>query len=199
MSPRTQEANQLIREDRRNEILKAALKVFARRGLAATKIADIAEEAKMSYGLVYHYFDCKEAIFHELIKGSLESSINIYKDLTQLSGSPIEKLKIVTERVIPNAYTEYKRYNFLIMIDAMVSLDILPVETKLYIAEKEPLRRKYLTPIFLEGQEVGDIIEGNPHQLVTVYFSIIQGLALLYLNENFPTAEMVINIFKREK
>jgi AcrR family transcriptional regulator len=52
---------------RRDEILAAAKKVFARDGFHATTIADIANEAALAYGSVYWYFDSKDHLFHELI------------------------------------------------------------------------------------------------------------------------------------
>jgi AcrR family transcriptional regulator len=58
--PRTEEANQRIREAQRAKILEAAWNVFARHGLTAT-MADVAAAAEVSYGLVYRYFVNKEA------------------------------------------------------------------------------------------------------------------------------------------
>lgn len=55
------------KERRRQQILKAAKRVFARNGFHATTIADIAKAARISYGTVYWYFDSKEALFHALM------------------------------------------------------------------------------------------------------------------------------------
>lgn len=52
--------------DRRRAILDAAIRVFARQGYHATRVADIADEAGVAYGLVYHYFRSKEAVMNEL-------------------------------------------------------------------------------------------------------------------------------------
>jgi AcrR family transcriptional regulator len=52
---------------RRDEILAAAKKVFARNGFHATTIADIAKEAGLAYGSVYWYFDSKDDLFRQLI------------------------------------------------------------------------------------------------------------------------------------
>ena len=49
-------------EEKRAAISEAAIKMFARKGYHGTRIADIAREAKVSYGLVYHYFKSKEEI-----------------------------------------------------------------------------------------------------------------------------------------
>ena len=48
--------NEMIKDTRREQILSAALKIFAARGFAATKISDIVRAGGISHGLVYHYF-----------------------------------------------------------------------------------------------------------------------------------------------
>lgn len=56
-------------QDKRRRLLDAAVRVFARKGFHATRVGDIAEEAGVAHGLLYHYFDSKdqvlEAVFHE--------------------------------------------------------------------------------------------------------------------------------------
>jgi AcrR family transcriptional regulator len=56
-------------EGKRRHLLDAAVRVFARKGFHASRVGDIAEEAGVAHGLLYHYFDSKEqvleAVFHE--------------------------------------------------------------------------------------------------------------------------------------
>ena len=52
--------------EKRRAILDAAIRVFARQGYHATRVSDIADEAGVAYGLVYHYFRSKEAVMTEL-------------------------------------------------------------------------------------------------------------------------------------
>jgi TetR/AcrR family fatty acid metabolism transcriptional regulator len=52
--------------DKRRQILDAAIRVFARQGFHACRVSDIADEAGVAYGLVYHYFDSKEQVLNEL-------------------------------------------------------------------------------------------------------------------------------------
>jgi TetR/AcrR family fatty acid metabolism transcriptional regulator len=53
-------------EERKRAILDGAIAVFARQGYHATRVSDIADEAGVAYGLVYHYFSSKEAVMNEL-------------------------------------------------------------------------------------------------------------------------------------
>jgi TetR/AcrR family transcriptional regulator, fatty acid metabolism regulator protein len=56
-------------EEKRRQLLDAAVRVFARKGYHASRVGDIAEEAGVAHGLLYHYFKSKddvlEAVFHE--------------------------------------------------------------------------------------------------------------------------------------
>ena len=52
--------------DKRRMILDAAVTVFARQGFHHCRVSDVADEAGVAYGLVYHYFTSKEEILNEL-------------------------------------------------------------------------------------------------------------------------------------
>jgi TetR/AcrR family transcriptional regulator, fatty acid metabolism regulator protein len=52
--------------DKRRLILDAAIRVFARRGFHHCRVSDVADEAGVAYGLVYHYFSSKEEILNTL-------------------------------------------------------------------------------------------------------------------------------------
>jgi len=52
--------------DKRRSILDAAVRVFARQGFHACRVSDIADEAGVAYGLVYHYFASKDEVLDTL-------------------------------------------------------------------------------------------------------------------------------------
>lgn len=55
-------------DDRRREILDAAMELFAQRGFEATSLRDIAKHLGITPGLVYHYFDSKQKLFDEALE-----------------------------------------------------------------------------------------------------------------------------------
>ena len=57
-----------VRRDKRALILDAAIKVFARKGYHGSRVSDIAREADIAYGLVYHYFTNKEEILRTIFE-----------------------------------------------------------------------------------------------------------------------------------
>ena len=50
-------------EEKRRQLLDAAVRVFARKGFHASRVGDIAEEAGVAHGLLYHYFKSKDSCF----------------------------------------------------------------------------------------------------------------------------------------
>ena len=55
-------------EDKRRGLLAAAVRVFARSGYHGARVGDIAEEAGVAHGLLYHYFDSKEDVLRTIFR-----------------------------------------------------------------------------------------------------------------------------------
>ncbi len=72
MSPRTKEQFEKIRESSRNEILNAALDLFATNGFHAASISQIAEKAGISKGLMYNYFKSKDDLLKTIVEEGFE-------------------------------------------------------------------------------------------------------------------------------
>jgi AcrR family transcriptional regulator len=58
---------QPTRRDRREDILQASLHLFAEKGFHGTSMRDIAREAEITEGLIYHYFESKRDLFRAII------------------------------------------------------------------------------------------------------------------------------------
>jgi TetR/AcrR family transcriptional regulator, fatty acid metabolism regulator protein len=54
--------------DRRRELVDAAARVFARKGFHASRVGDIAEEAGVAHGLLYHYFRSKDEVLETIFR-----------------------------------------------------------------------------------------------------------------------------------
>ena len=93
MSPK-----QDVSDERKSQILDAAMEIFAKKGFHKTRMSDIAESSGLSKGSLYWYFDSKDAIILKLIDRVFEFE---FKDLTALLSdvrSVEERLYIYTER-----------------------------------------------------------------------------------------------------
>jgi AcrR family transcriptional regulator len=78
MAPRTEEQFENIRETRKQQILDAALKLFANNGYHSTSIAMIAKEAEISKGLAYNYFESKEELLKKIVFDGIDSLLEIF-------------------------------------------------------------------------------------------------------------------------
>lgn len=86
--------------ERRRQILDAAVRVFARQGFHSTRVADIADEADVAYGLVYHYFESKEQVLNELFSQRWSLLIEAIDETRQGELSPRGKLGVVAGFII---------------------------------------------------------------------------------------------------
>jgi AcrR family transcriptional regulator len=92
MSPRTKSQLEQMRAETQKSILQSALKLFAKKGFDRTTIDDIAGAAKISKGLVYHYFNSKDEILDTLIRQAFEEAMS-YGDGISEHSAPSEMLK----------------------------------------------------------------------------------------------------------
>ncbi len=78
--------------DRRRQILDAAVRVFARQGFHACRVSDIADEAGVAYGLVYHYFRSKDEVMNELFTERWSLLLAAIAEVDKSDASGREKL-----------------------------------------------------------------------------------------------------------
>jgi AcrR family transcriptional regulator len=86
--------------DKRRLILDAAVRVFARQGFHACRVSDIADEAGVAYGLVYHYFDSKDEVLDTLF---LERWNVMLQMIREVDAEPIpvrEKLAAIASFIV---------------------------------------------------------------------------------------------------
>jgi AcrR family transcriptional regulator len=198
--PRTEEDNQLIREGQARKILDAARKVFAHKGLAATKISDIAVAADVSYGLVYHYFPNKEKIFAELVERAMNGMIAVAQHAQEMAGTPWEKIHWMASRML----TGMEREPEAIMISLQVyTSDAVPQEIREVVSNLSNQFVKIIRQLIEEGQAAGQVVQGDPDQLTTLYGYCLQGLAMgvTFFNEtsivqNIPDVDMFLRMLK---
>ncbi len=84
--------------DKRQKILKGALRAFAEKGFYNTKVSEIANEADVADGTIYLYFENKDDLLISLFEDRMEWIIDrIQRDLEQVEGGVVEKLRRFVE------------------------------------------------------------------------------------------------------
>jgi AcrR family transcriptional regulator len=86
--------------DKRRAILDAAIVVFARQGFHSARVSDVAAEAGVAYGLVYHYFDSKDQMLNELFSERWALLLEASREVQRSNAGPREKLAGVAGFII---------------------------------------------------------------------------------------------------
>jgi len=136
--------------DKRRLILDAAVRVFARQGFHSTRVADIADEAGVAYGLVYHYFSSKEQVMNELFRERWSLLLGAIEEADRGPGSAREKLAAVAAFIV-DSY----RHNPELM--KVIIVEVTRAANSFGRTHLPEIRDAYsgITKIVAEGQEGG--------------------------------------------
>jgi AcrR family transcriptional regulator len=175
---RNPEQNERTRDERREQILEVALRLFATRGLGSTKISDIARGAGISQGLLYHYFESKEAMYVELIREAFQRMNQAARELAGTTLTSREKIETAIERLLADV-EENERFAHHVLLIAQAGLsDGVPPGAQELIERQQGIPYQVMTGILAEGQADGVVKDYDAGDLSVLFWSIIRGLAL---------------------
>ena len=92
--------------DKRRLILDAAIRVFAERGFHHCRVSDVADEAGVAYGLVYHYFGSKEEILNQVFSERWQLMLDAIAQIDRQELPAREKLYAVASFIIDSYHHE---------------------------------------------------------------------------------------------
>lgn len=167
-----------VSEQRRNQILDAAMQVFARLGFHKARMDDVAREAGVSKGLLYWYYKNKDALIAAILDRIFSWELRDLEAVHKMEGTAVERLRELTRRVV----AEIERIAFL-----------MPIAFEFYaIAGRRPevreaLQRYYtryralLADILRDGVAAGEFRPDlNPDETAVTIIALFEGLVLLY-------------------
>jgi AcrR family transcriptional regulator len=145
-------------EHRPGQIIEAALEVFGKKGLAKTRLEDIAARAGVSKGTIYLYFENKEALFKEMVRETAIAAIARGEERPD-SGSPSDQLRMLMER-----YWEFVRSPAFSTIHRLVigELHQFPDLARFYADEVIARGMRLITGIVRRGIDAGEFRETDP-------------------------------------
>jgi AcrR family transcriptional regulator len=145
-------------EHRPGQIIDAALEVFGKKGLAKTRLEDIAVRAGVSKGTIYLYFENKEALFKEVVRETAIAAIARGEERPE-SGSPSDQLRMLMER-----YWEFVRSPAFSTIHRLVigELHQFPDLARFYADEVIARGMRLITGIIRRGIDAGEFRETDP-------------------------------------
>ncbi|HVL63934.1 MAG TPA: TetR/AcrR family transcriptional regulator [Actinomycetota bacterium] len=118
------------RRDRRDDILKASLHLFAERGFHGTSMRDIAREAGITEGLIYHYFASKRDLFRAIIDE--HSFLPLLRTLPQLAGQLDLRALLV---VLARGFFDVLRQNRELTRLLLQEVQVFPEERETFFAD----------------------------------------------------------------
>ena len=86
--------------DKRRVILDAAMRVFARQGFHTCRVSDIADEAGVAYGLVYHYFSSKDEILDTMFLERWNVMLAAIAEADRTELAPRDKLRAIAGFIV---------------------------------------------------------------------------------------------------
>ncbi len=82
----------IAQEEKRRQLLDAAVRVFARSGYHDCRVGDITEEAGVAHGLLYHYFDSKEEVLEAVFRDAWTDVLDAFDGIEASDETPREQL-----------------------------------------------------------------------------------------------------------
>jgi AcrR family transcriptional regulator len=172
---------------RRQEILAAATRLFARQGYHGTTMSEIAREAEFSTGSLYNFFKNKEELYFSLLEdkiGALEAEV--YAVLEGDAGVE-EKLRNYVDKVL--TFFEAERDFFRIYVEQRTQFE-MSMKGEFAEAMYEKVQ-KYLVKMVLtmeQGVREGLFRPLDPAELATIFVGLINNFLVVYINTDMSAS-----------
>jgi len=171
--------------DKRRQILDAAIRVFARQGFHSTRVSDIADEAGVAYGLVYHYFKSKDEVLNELFTERWSLLLAAIEEADRGSASPRAKLEAVAGFIVDS----YRHDPELMKV---IIVEVTRAANSFGRTHLPEIRRAYdsIAKIVAEGQESGEFRRDvDPNFASMSFYGAIEQLLSGWIFELIPASD----------
>jgi TetR/AcrR family fatty acid metabolism transcriptional regulator len=171
--------------DKRRQIMDAAVRVFARQGFHSTRVSDIADEAGVAYGLVYHYFSSKEEVLNELFSERWSLLLVAIEEADRSGSAPRDKLEAVAGFII-DSY----RYDPELM--KVIIVEVTRAANSFGRTHLPEIRQAYasIAGIVAAGQETGAFRRDVDPQFASMaFYGAIEQLLSGWIFELIPAAD----------
>jgi AcrR family transcriptional regulator len=213
MSPRTTKQYEEIREEKRTLIMDTALEHFANEGYYATTINHIAKYAGISKGLMYNYFESKEALLRAIIHKSV-SEVYSYFDIDRDGYLSEDEFEFFVRKV--NIMLKEKRSFWRLFFQLLMQNDVREQFLKSFVGSDSLVHSgtapgvnlpasqimKMISDYFIRKKEIMDK-NYDPLVEVNMFIIALKGFAItrIYTDENEDadnekTINRIIELFK---
>jgi TetR/AcrR family transcriptional regulator, fatty acid metabolism regulator protein len=169
--------------DKRRILIDAAVRVFARRGYHAARVGDIAEEAGVAHGLLYHYFSSKEEVLETIFNETWSELLEAVRDVEE-SGDPA---RVQLRHVAAILLRSWRRQ------PDLVRVLVLEVTRSAQLGQRvSDVRDAFaaIERIVTRGQEAGDLRSDlDPRLASVVFYGAIEEILTGWVLELLPDAD----------
>ncbi len=144
-----------LKEQRRIEIIEAAIEVFGEYGFHKGKVEKIAEKAGIGKGTVYEYFSSKKEIFQQMLKHVFETYMEEAKEAASKENSARNKFMALL-----NYHWNFIDMHINVIEQTFFQFKNISDEIKPYIVQSHKIMIDFLSGIITEGIKTGEI-RGN--------------------------------------
>jgi AcrR family transcriptional regulator len=163
------------KQELRDEIIQAALKLVTEKGYFNTSIADICKQADVSTGTIYHYFKTKESIVDALFQEVLQNLSDSIEEITAKSNHTFERLRAIAELFFALTEEAPEVMRFMVC-----------VRHQEFLCDRPPLSLakpfQQLTWIMQEGIKAGDIRRMDPAVASACFYGTIVQMVQMRLD-----------------
>ncbi len=181
MSPRTKKQLSKLKAQRREQIIKESLQLFADKGYFNTSISDIATKLKIAKGLLYNYFSSKEEIYSEIVEDVSKNLKQIINQADKAAESASDFVKTYTSSLFNYCLSNKEAFKLFVR-------EIVPFTTDLFVLNREKIVRRHnshrniLIKRFSEGIKQKEFRGSDPDKTVSLYQHLVFPY-ILYLIE----------------
>ncbi|MBE9211510.1 TetR/AcrR family transcriptional regulator [Plectonema cf. radiosum LEGE 06105] len=187
--PRTPKENERIRSATREQILTTAIALFCQKGYYSTSIEDVAKNAGISKGLVYHYFKSKEEILAALVDIRINDIVEVM-NAAAAKETPTEQIRHIIEGALDDVRRKPEIFRFYLNLFTQPRLDPAIAKYSQKLMDEQARQFQVQTEMFRK-LGVGNLVTRSRSDScgVSLYFSAtLQGIMLMFSTypETFP-------------
>ena len=173
------------RPDKRRLILDAAVVAFAKRGFHACRVSDIADEANVAYGLVYHYFRSKDEVLDTLFLERWDILLEFIADTDLQDIPPRDKLRAIAAAII-----DFYRYDPALM--KVIIVEVMRSANSFGMRHADKITEAYVLigDIVSKAQEAGTFKrEVSPRFAALAFYGAIEQVLTGWIFGMLPEGE----------
>jgi TetR/AcrR family fatty acid metabolism transcriptional regulator len=179
--------------EKRRVILDAAVRVFARQGFHTCRVSDIADQAGVAYGLVYHYFSSKEQILDTLFLERWDVMLAAIAEADASDRSPQDKLHAIAAFIIDS----YRRDPELMKV---IIVEVTRAANTFGLTHLDKIRDAYagIAAIVARAQEGGSFrTEITPEFAAQAFYGSVEQVLTGWIFDSVSVDEAELELAKR--